>query len=862
VITGLLVNGVPSNTGPVGATLTIQGNGFGNSEGFSIATLNGSLLAGPGIAPINWSNTSIQAYIPQAASSGPVIVTLHGEPASNSWSFTVGAVITNLSSTSGLPGTQITINGQGFGSQQSGQVAFKGTTAATSGWTDVSIVATIPIAATEGSIVVTPAGGGPSNPSQTFTPTPSITSLSTYSGVGGTVVTIGGNAFGLSQAAGNSTVTFDGTTATISNGQWTDTSIAAIVPSAGTTGNVVVTVNSVPSAGVMFTYTPTITSLSPTPILADGTVTVGGTNFGASLPTDVVTFNGIAATTSNWTNNSIQAVVPGGITGSGTVVVSVNGVASKGYAFSLESAYNFSVTYAPDGDVLSTKDTINGNWVYAYDGFNRLTCSNLSSNGSCASPTSGTPTFTYNYDRYGNRWQQNGPNTMLLTFNTNNNNQMDGYSYDAAGNLLNDRFHSYTYDAESRVIQVDEGESATYVYDADGRRVQKITGTVAAQYLLDLDGNTVTELNSSGIWTRGEVYAGGRHLATYGDGSSGTTYFIQTDWLGSERARVLPNGDVAETCSSLPFGDGQICSGAPDPTPNHFTGKERDSESGLDNFGARYDASSMGRFMSPDPVFISADRVLDPQSLNLYAYVRNNPLSLVDPTGLDFYLGCSQEAAGSCQYVQNGGNSVLVQGQMVNGSFQATDVDMNKQGDPSAGYSDQFGNDYTGTFDQNNGVSFTNTTTGATSSGSQFIDGSDATQVNGAQGSAFQGIQGNFFDACGGSCQGRATLTGTADAFRNMKAALTKQGRFATLVDGLSLAHPFISDQWKGGPGGYAHLIKAPGYLMDMHFEGSAPGAGLTGFVLHMAGTVKDIANGNATQERGLLTPGKDPDEQ
>ncbi len=53
-----------------------------------------------------------------------------------------------------------------------------------------------------------------------------------------------------------------------------------------------------------------------------------------------------------------------------------------------------------------------------------------------------------------------------------------------------------------------------------------------------------------------------------------------------------------------------------------FTGKERDAESGLDNFGARYDASSMGRFMSADPVFISADRLTDPQSLNLYAYVR------------------------------------------------------------------------------------------------------------------------------------------------------------------------------------------------------------------------------------------------
>jgi len=53
--------------------------------------------------------------------------------------------------------------------------------------------------------------------------------------------------------------------------------------------------------------------------------------------------------------------------------------------------------------------------------------------------------------------------------------------------------------------------------------------------------------------------------------------------------------------------------------------------------------------MSADPVFISADRLTDPQSLNLYAYVRNNPLSLVDPTGLDFYLACqtptTQDAA-------------------------------------------------------------------------------------------------------------------------------------------------------------------------------------------------------------------------
>jgi RHS repeat-associated protein len=70
-----------------------------------------------------------------------------------------------------------------------------------------------------------------------------------------------------------------------------------------------------------------------------------------------------------------------------------------------------------------------------------------------------------------------------------------------------------------------------------------------------------------------------------------------------------------------------------------FTGKERDSESGLDNFGARYDASSMGRFMSPD---LMGGHQEDPQTLNKYVYVRNNPVNLTDPTGLDFNLQCQE----------------------------------------------------------------------------------------------------------------------------------------------------------------------------------------------------------------------------
>ena|SRR5579863_240335 len=65
----------------------------------------------------------------------------------------------------------------------------------------------------------------------------------------------------------------------------------------------------------------------------------------------------------------------------------------------------------------------------------------------------------------------------------------------------------------------------------------------------------------------------------------------------------------------------------------HFTGKERDSESGNDYFGARYYASSMGRFLSPDPVGDWAANPGDPQSWNQYAYVEGNPLAMVDPDG-------------------------------------------------------------------------------------------------------------------------------------------------------------------------------------------------------------------------------------
>ena len=148
----------------------------------------------------------------------------------------------------------------------------------------------------------------------------------------------------------------------------------------------------------------------------------------------------------------------------------------------------------------------------------------------------------------------------------------------------------------------------------------------------------------------GEVYAGGRHLATYGGGTSGMTYFIHADYLGTERARSNMIGPV-EACTSLPYGDALTCTGS-DPSPMHFTVKQRDPESGLDDFPARYYSSIQGRWMNPDwsvtPNPVPYAKLGDPQSLNLYAYVDNDPTNHPDPDGHNFSTTPGTPGAPQC----------------------------------------------------------------------------------------------------------------------------------------------------------------------------------------------------------------------
>ena len=164
--------------------------------------------------------------------------------------------------------------------------------------------------------------------------------------------------------------------------------------------------------------------------------------------------------------------------------------------------------------------------------------------------------------------------------------------------------------------------------------------------MLGPGGEQVTEYSVSGgasTWQHTNAFESGALLASYHDTD---TYFTLEDWLGTKRAEISAGGLIANF-HSLAYGNGLTQSGtAPDATEHHFTGKERDTESGNDYFEARYYSSSMGRFLSPDwsaqeePVPYA--KLDNPQSLNLYAYVLNHPTTGIDSDGHDFQQQANQ----------------------------------------------------------------------------------------------------------------------------------------------------------------------------------------------------------------------------
>lgn len=298
-------------------------------------------------------------------------------------------------------------------------------------------------------------------------------------------------------------------------------------------------------------------------------------------------------------------------------------------------------TAANNGNIVSQTITANSTGlkqVYGYDALNRLSwASEYLSTAVPATPAcpdaSSQWCQLFGYDRYGNRVIANrshlgeavGLEAVGYAATTNRISDA-GWLYDNAGNITRDGVgNTYAYDAENRMTAA---PGVSYAYDGEGRRVSAISVGKEIRYVYDAFGNLAAEYGKQG------------------DVSRCRTCYLVADHLGSTRLITGEEQQVVARTDFRPFGEEILVGGnsaraavagygSDIGVRQKFTGKERDSETGLDYFGARYFSGAQGRFTSADPKQFSSRTIANPQKWNLYSYVLNNPLALIDPDGLE-----------------------------------------------------------------------------------------------------------------------------------------------------------------------------------------------------------------------------------
>lgn len=330
---------------------------------------------------------------------------------------------------------------------------------------------------------------------------------------------------------------------------------------------------------------------------------------------------------------------------------------------------------------------------WAYDSFGNRT-NELDSTSACpAQLTTANSTHWMNYANANN--QITSADTGALVYDSAGNVIQDAnknkYMYDGEGRLcalMNPTAGTawqYIYDAEGRrVAKTPFTGTWPSSWPATSAGANCGAPTISAAsifYLLGQGGEQDVEIDGTGYivvlesgtsntvipgW-HSNVYAGGSLLATYTAPSytivssdnpadvppPPSLIFSFNNWVGTKVMEVDTTGALQTYWRSDPYGDYTTAYGSTDTNSLHFTGKMRDWESGNDPlggpnssgqvetgndyFGARYYASSMGRFMSPDwsssPTAVPYASLDNPQSLNLYSYAGNNPLTRTDPNG-------------------------------------------------------------------------------------------------------------------------------------------------------------------------------------------------------------------------------------
>jgi RHS repeat-associated protein len=291
-----------------------------------------------------------------------------------------------------------------------------------------------------------------------------------------------------------------------------------------------------------------------------------------------------------------------------------------------------------------------------YDSLNNLTGSVWGPAAAQTAPSASSAAFTYLYDKTNRRvsqtttdnsyWSYPAATASTVSYTANN---LDQYSaigsvtptYDGNGNLTSDGTFTYGYDAESRLISaVGPGITAAYAYDAQGRRKSKTVNGATTIFVQDPQGRALLDYDG----------ASGTIQNWYAFGSGPNDVLNQINLTGSTRATYIPDiqGSIVASLDASSgaltkagyqaYGESSATSGT-----FRYTGARIDAETnGLYDFRARIYSPALGRFMQADPIGYGGGS-------NLYRYVRNDPLNLVDMLGLspDMPLGSGTLGSGT-----------------------------------------------------------------------------------------------------------------------------------------------------------------------------------------------------------------------
>ncbi|MCL4393974.1 MAG: hypothetical protein M1482_04065 [Chloroflexi bacterium] len=286
---------------------------------------------------------------------------------------------------------------------------------------------------------------------------------------------------------------------------------------------------------------------------------------------------------------------------------------------------NLSYDYDNVGNITQITDAVrNEVTTFGYDDLDRLTSASIA----------GVYSHAWQYDSTGNIIQRTEDSTPVTYTYGDNEHQPHAvtavgartFDYDANGDMIRRAGDELTYDEENRLTRVvAAGVTSVFTYDGDGNRVKKEVGsggTTTTFYVgnyYEVTGTTATK-----------YYYFGTLRVAMKQGDAVT--YLHGDNLGSTS---VTSGATVSAQTYYAFGAIRTTTGVV-PTDFGFTGQRFDSDAGLMYYNARYYDATIGRFVQPDTIIPD---LYDPQSLNRYSYVRNNPVRNTDPTGHGVDLG-------------------------------------------------------------------------------------------------------------------------------------------------------------------------------------------------------------------------------